>query len=663
MAMVKKWDADIAGVLATQSDMEKAQVLGRKSIIKNQQNSLQFYLKIISNVPFSFPDSVTVVTCFGEELERWGFVDDTSETDDNRIIKLEEFLHSYILFFKVEMNRNTQSNMEFYIAKNIHIQKKADSYRDGDHLVPIPIFNESISNMKLADFKRALYKQGFVGLNNHISKEKNDSPKYIAWGENNNMVISLYGEFDDFSNAFAGFRFIPEGKIGTLGISEEILNESYVSRDILFLPWKLYSDIEETWSNATLIEPSDIGLDAQKNNDYKEEQRSEMSEEENIEENAFNNEEKFMKRFVQYTEKNGLIYAEVDLYNFHTAIKTGSLVILSGMSGTGKSKLVQEYAGALHLSSDKVIFIPVRPFWQDDADLIGYLDTLNNIYRPGDSGLVNLLIDAERNPDSVYIVCFDEMNLARVEHYFSQFLSVLEMEDGKRFLQLYNEEYENRIHNSHAYPPKIAIGKNVIFVGTVNVDESTHHFSDKVLDRANVISLTVNSFDEYLKIKKLKKQKDDKAQPNVQTKSLTVYYNEFETFINRKEDDLDLNEGELAFFWDLHRLLSKYNKNIGVGWRIIKQIEKYVKNVPKFGPLTKSEAIDIQLVQRVMTKIRGSEEQLNKVLGSYDINEEKVLDSKLQELFDEYKQISDFTKSRECLIDKSRELQLHGHTI
>lgn len=663
MAPLKKWDADIAGVLATQSDMEKTQILGRKPIIKNQQNSLQFYLKIISNVPSSFPDSVKVVTCFGEELERWGFVDDTSDTDDNRIAKLEKFLHSYILFFKVEMNRSTQSNMEFYIVKNVHIQKKADSYREGDHLVPIPIFNESISNMKLDDFKRALHKQRFVGLNNHISKEKNDSPKYIAWGENNNMVISLYGEFDDFSTAFAGFRFIPEGKIGTLEVSEEILNESYVSRDILFLPWKLYSDIEDTWSNAQVVEPSDIKLDDEKGNNCKEEQNSEMSEEENIKETTFSNEEKFMNRFVQYTEKNSLIYDEADLYNFHTAIKTGSLVILSGMSGTGKSKLVQEYAGALHLSSDKILFIPVRPFWQDDADLIGYLDTLNNIYRPGDSGLVNLLIDAERDSDSLYIVCFDEMNLARVEHYFSQFLSVLEMEDGKRFLQLYNEEYENRIHNSHAYPPKVAIGKNIIFVGTVNVDESTHHFSDKVLDRANVINLTMNSFDEYLKIKELKKQKDDKPQPNVQTKILTVYYNEFETFINRKEDDLDLNKDELAFFWELHKLLSKYNKNIGVGWRIVKQIEKYVKNVPKFGPLKKSEAIDIQLVQRVMTKIRGSEEQLSKVLGSYDNNEEKVLDSKLLELFDEYKHISDFTKSRECLIDKSRELQLHGHTI
>ena len=124
MAPLKKWDADIAGVLATQSDMEKTQILGRKPIIKNQQNSLQFYLKIISNVPSSFPDSVKVVTCFGEELERWGFVDDTSDTDDNRIAKLEKFLHSYILFFKVEMNRSTQSNREFDIVKNVHIQNK-----------------------------------------------------------------------------------------------------------------------------------------------------------------------------------------------------------------------------------------------------------------------------------------------------------------------------------------------------------------------------------------------------------------------------------------------------------------------------------------------------------------------------------------------------------
>ena len=120
-----------------------------------------------------------------------------------------------------------------------------------------------------------------------------------------------------------------------------------------------------------------------------------------------------------------LYYDTKDLYNFHTAMKTGSLVILAGMSGTGKSKLVQCYANAVKLNKDQMLFVPVRPFWQDDADVIGYLDTLHNVYRPGDSGVMNILARANEYGEDLHIVCFDEMNLARVEHYFSQFYRYL----------------------------------------------------------------------------------------------------------------------------------------------------------------------------------------------------------------------------------------------
>ncbi|EOS8040470.1 AAA family ATPase, partial [Enterococcus hirae] len=168
-------------------------------------------------------------------------------------------------------------------------------------------------------------------------------------------------------------------------------------------------------------------------------------------------------------------------------MKIGSLVILSGLSGTGKSKLVKAYAKALQLSKEQLNFISVRPFWQDDSDLLGYADTINSIYRAGDSGLIDTLIEAENNKDKLYLVCFDEMNLAKVEHYFSQFLSVLEMDDlENRKIHLYNEDLSSRFYNSEKYPATISVGTNVMFVGTVNLDESTHQFSDKVLDRANL---------------------------------------------------------------------------------------------------------------------------------------------------------------------------------
>lgn len=667
MALIRKWEADMAGVLATHSDMEKT-TYGYKPIRVNERG-LQFYLKIISDEPSSFPKSVKVVTCYGEELKEWGFVDDDTKTYEERIELLDEFLHSYILFFKVEQNRYMQTGgtSDFYIARNIHIQKKADSYTDGVHLTPIPIYNETISGLNQIDFGSALLKNGFLGSHAHISKEKDDITRFIAWSEmseDNTLKLVLYGVFSDFSHAFGGFKYVSDDKIRYHGLKKEILKDCYTSRDILFMPWDTASNIEDEWEQTEVLEPTFTNDSLAKTVLEKEVGKStHTTEEASSTEVPENNEEKFMKRFVQQTKRNGLIYDEKDLYNFHTAVKTSSLVILSGMSGTGKSRLVQEYASALHTDTENVLFVPVRPFWQDDADVIGYLDTLNNIYRPGDSGLINLLIRAQNDTDSLFVVCFDEMNLARVEHYFSQFLSVLEMEEGKRVLKLYNDEYEHRIHNSHAYRPSVSIGKNVIFVGTVNIDESTYHFSDKVLDRANVINLTMSPFMEMLQLKESRKHKEDKVQPNAQIKSLAVKYSEFETFINRKDDETDFNEDEMKFFWELHELLSKYNKNVGVGWRIVKQIEKYVKNVPQFGPLEKSEAIDIQLVQRIMTKIRGSEEQLENVLGKFDREEEKIIDSELNELFDKYQHISKFTRARESLASKSRELQMNGHTI
>ena len=91
------------------------------------------------------------------------------------------------------------------------------------------------------------------------------------------------------------------------------------------------------------------------------------------------------------------------------------------------------------------------------------------------------------------------MNLARVEHYFAQFISVLEKEDHP-MIRLYNPSLAPRLYNSEKYPPEIPVGRNVLFTGTVNVDESTCHFSDKILDRANVITLSQCHFRDLLKL-------------------------------------------------------------------------------------------------------------------------------------------------------------------
>lgn len=350
------------------------------------------------------------------------------------------------------------------------------------------------------------------------------------------------------------------------------------------------------------------------------------------------------------SKKMGLLYAKNDLINFHIAVKSSRLVILSGMSGTGKSKLITIYAKTLGLN-DRFRMIPVSPAWTDDSDLLGYLDYKNMIYRPADTDLVNFLLKAQDDPEKLYMVCFDEMNLARVEHYFSQFISVLENNDDERFIQLYNSNLENRVYNSNVYPSKVLVRKNVIFVGTVNIDESTFHFSDKVLDRANVIKLNMCSFNELAEVKK-NIISEDKDEIDFNTNDFFETNNTFFT----------MTDDELSFLDELNYCLKENNPRMGIGYRVISQINQYLSAIPQDIGYDRQEAFDNLIVQRILTKLRGADDQIIKLIGN--LNEENKLDnSLLYDLFEKYLNISDFKHCKDALYQKAKELKLYGYTI
>ena len=350
--------------------------------------------------------------------------------------------------------------------------------------------------------------------------------------------------------------------------------------------------------------------------------------------------------------KSGLYYDIKDFVNFHTSIKSGNLVILSGLSGTGKSRIVDMYANAIGIKTteidNRLLFIPVRPSWNDDSDLLGYVDLVHMVYRPADSGLVDFLVKAQRdeNKNNIYLVCFDEMNLARVEHYFSQFLSLLERPVQQRNLQLYDEQYSGKLYNSKDYPSSITIGENVKFIGTVNIDESTYHFSDKVLDRANVIELNVLDFSADW---------ENDAKKYSKTISTPIWNMEDYKKIC-KAPKIIPRVHELL--WDMHSVLHTASSKFGVGPRVVKSIDLYLANIPEgfYDKLSIADGVDIQVAQRVMTKVRGSENELGEVLdGSSDNSFEAVLNR--------YSDLSSFTKCRELLRQKQRELKAYGYCI
>ncbi|UXR33019.1 McrB family protein [Staphylococcus simulans] len=467
----------------------------------------------------------------------------------------------------------------------------------------------------------------------NISKEVEDAPQLIFY-KDENYNIYVIGDLNGFKyQGSKGFAYDFSEEIKYVNLNENDYKKLCLTKDnIAYISTELSRNIEEK-------------LNFEKKN------KIEVNKEDDLK--AVKKEEEFLNHFIETLKRNRLVYDEEDILNFHTAMKTSNLVILSGMSGTGKSKLVKAYADALSLK-DSFKFIPVSPSWTEDSDIIGYADTLNMVYRPDDYGLIDLLINAKENPDKLFIVCFDEMNLARIEHYFSQFLSLLETDVESRRLSLYNRELGGKLYNSSKYSYQIPIGRNVKFVGTANIDDSTYNFSNKVLDRSNLITLKVMPFKDLVKLSK----RDNTT--NFNDEEFDKIYVDY--FSNSKKE-IELDERTVEFLQKFHDLLSQVHKEMGIGPRILKQIDLYLKNIPVNSiSFTKKEGLDLQVVQRILTKVRGSSEELEKLLGIYD-SDGTVTSSEILSLFEEFEDVSNFTNSEKVIKQKAKELNLNGYTF
>lgn len=214
-------------------------------------------------------------------------------------------------------------------------------------------------------------------------------------------------------------------------------------------------------------------------------------------------------------------------YNILTALRTKPFLLLAGISGTGKSRIVRELAfkscpeflrDADGTTPGNYCMIEVKPNWHDSSELLGYYSHISKEYQY--TNFIKFLVKAMMFPDVPFFVCLDEMNLAPVEQYFAEFLSVLETRkkvgdrihtgalvkpeyfkelqnaesgDGYIFTQWFPEIKRNIPYNIYTNPTLAQIGltlpDNVFIIGTVNMDDTTHQFSRKVLDRAMTIEM------------------------------------------------------------------------------------------------------------------------------------------------------------------------------
>ncbi len=177
-----------------------------------------------------------------------------------------------------------------------------------------------------------------------------------------------------------------------------------------------------------------------------------------------------------------LYYSKEDVRSFIANLLTSKIMILQGMSGTGKTSIALAFEKYINNVLDP---IAIQPMWKERSDLIGYFNEFTKKFN--ETPLLEELYDATFN-DKIYIIVLDEVNIARVEYYFAEFLSLLEYPNiEQRTLEITNDVWEK--DPKHLNKGRLQIGENVYFLGTANNDESTFAISDKVYDRAMVLNL------------------------------------------------------------------------------------------------------------------------------------------------------------------------------
>ena len=329
--------------------------------------------------------------------------------------------------------------------------------------------------------------------------------------------------------------------------------------------------------------------------------------------------------------RSGLVFSSELLANYLLALQTKRFVLLTGISGTGKTRLAQAVAAhyrptvrvrSAHAPPEDSLLansevVAVRPDWTDHRGLLGYFNPITQSYvvtpflelllRAGDE---ERLAEKQGRDPNPFFAILDEMNLARVEHYFADFLSCLESDEK---LHLHDDEAteEGGTETGLPIPRRLAIPGNLFFTGTVNVDESTYMFSPKVLDRA--FTLELNDVDlEALgtgKLPAIEKGLTLPGLPEQLIASTRPGADDWRAFEGLLDGDL----AELVR--ELHAVLAATNRHFG--YRVANEIGRFVKLAESQGDGSEaclSAALDLALLQKVLPKLHGTQQELEELL-------------------------------------------------
>ena len=326
-----------------------------------------------------------------------------------------------------------------------------------------------------------------------------------------------------------------------------------------------------------------------------------------------------------------------NMLSYLTALRTKPFMLLAGISGTGKSRIVREMAKACWEEGDEEFgkncprnfrMVQVKPNWHDSSELIGYVSRLNGekfVVGP----FLRFLSAALKEPKVPYFLCLDEMNLAPVEQYFAEYLSVIESRKvnidpvsgqtiietdpiipyenteayGSLIDQLFDSDEERKAYKTEEGGKRLTIPQNLFVVGTVNMDETTFSFSRKVLDRAMTIEM--NEVDLHGGLEKDAGSEIDYIGNSIigdAAEGCDVY-----------EENKELCDQVLAYLEQVNTILE--GTPFKIAYRTRNEFLMYAVNRRKLAPDSQLwQTLDEMTSMKILSRIEGDSDRTQKVL-------------------------------------------------
>ena len=295
--------------------------------------------------------------------------------------------------------------------------------------------------------------------------------------------------------------------------------------------------------------------------------------------------EQLAKEFRLYLAAHEGLYFEISAIRaFISSFGASRMVILEGLSGTGKSSLPRYFAKFI---SSNANFIPVQTTWRDKSSLVGYFNDFTQTFN--ETEFLKSLYRATYEKDTLNLMVLDEFNIARVEYYFADFLSILEYPEEEQIINVMQLPFDF-IPPTHLYDGDLKIAPNTFFVCTANKDDSTYSISDKVYDRAIILDF------------------DDLNEPFVATakyENMPIGFGELHNLYEQAKANTAyrLSDEDLAKF----RILTNFayeEFDVAFGNRIFHQINEFVPVYVATGG-TLEEGLDLLFATKILRKVEG----------------------------------------------------------